>query len=158
MNDHVDDCSLILNIMPLVLPPFLHGYLSPCGVPSDIPRCLFLAYSFEKAQRRQLRPLDGALNLISCLHRARHPVQRHHLLIIIQLYFTCTVRITESILFSSCLSVVPSTEDSSTPVSLHSVHRDVLDPTSLVLIASPVLRSPTIKRRTVVVVRALEVR
>ena len=65
--------------------------------------------------------------------------------------FTCTVPssmqmywITESMLFSSCLS-------------FHKVG-DVLDPTSLVLIASPVLCSLTIKRSTVVVVGVLKVK
>ena len=45
---------------------------------------------------------------------------------------------------SSCLSVVPGTEDSDTPVS-----------PSLVLIASPVLCSPAIKGSTVVAVRVV---
>ena len=78
--------------------------------------------------------------------------------------FTCTVPlnmqmywITESPLFSSCLSVVLGHLGLWHSRLSHSVHEvgDVLDPTSLVLIASPVLCSPTIKGSTVVAVRVV---
>ena len=61
--------------------------------------------------------------------------------------------IPELSLFFSCLSVVLGTKVWHSRVS-HSIHEvgDVLDPTSLVLIASPVLCSPTIKGSIVVAV------
>ena len=78
--------------------------------------------------------------------------------------FTCTVPIsmqvdciTEQVLFSSCMSVIPSTEDSGTPVFLTAFLKEAmfLIQRRLVLIASPVLCSPTIKGSTVVAVRVV---